>query len=133
MSVRRTKSGSSAGAHRVVWELHYERPRVIGYSIGSILEEDTQLEPLARQVLAGVYDVSLSVGGKTLRVPLRVRTNPHVDPLPRRSNRQQRSRESLVPRLIALTWATVSGNRYPGSSTSWPRRRILPRRTAPDP
>ena len=75
------KPGSSAGAHRFVWDLHYERPRVIGYdySIGAIHDEDTLLKPLAPQVVPGVYDVSLSTGGKTLHAPLRVRLDPRVD------------------------------------------------------
>ena len=75
------KPGSSAGAHRFVWDLHYERPRVIGYdySIGAIHDEDTLLKPLAPQVVPGVYDVSLMVGGKTLHAPLRVRMDPRVD------------------------------------------------------
>lgn len=75
------KPGVTAGAHRFVWDLHYDRPRVIGYdySIGAIHDEDTLLKPLAPQALPGVYDVSLSVGGKTLHAPLRVRMDPRVD------------------------------------------------------
>ncbi|MGB4860233.1 MAG: hypothetical protein WBP11_13030 [Dokdonella sp.] len=75
------KPGSSAGAHRFVWDLHYARPRAIGYdySIAAIHDEDALLKPLGPQVVPGVYDVSLSVGGKTLHAPLRVRMDPRVD------------------------------------------------------
>ncbi|MEO6076759.1 MAG: hypothetical protein ABIP56_08145, partial [Dokdonella sp.] len=73
--------GSSAGAHRFVWDLHYQRPRVIGYnySIAAIHDEDALLKPLGPQAVPGVYDVSLIVGGKTLHAPLRVRMDPRVD------------------------------------------------------
>lgn len=75
------KPGASAGAHRFVWDLHYERPRVIGYdySIAAIHDEDALLKPLGPQAVPGVYDVALSVGGKTFHAPLRVRMDPRVD------------------------------------------------------
>ena len=90
---------SSACAHRFVRDLHYERPRVIGYhySIGAIHEEDTLLKSPAPQVLPGIYYVSLSVGGKSLHA----RPRPYAwirawRRLPTPLRRQQTARARLV-------------------------------------
>ncbi|MGA9342888.1 MAG: hypothetical protein WBV61_11245 [Rhodanobacteraceae bacterium] len=76
--------GAEAGAHRFVWDLHYARPRVIGYeySIAAIHGDDTLLTPLGPMVPPGNYDVALSVDGKILHAPLTVRMDPRVDLAP---------------------------------------------------
>ncbi|HET6545641.1 MAG TPA: hypothetical protein VFG55_02715, partial [Rhodanobacteraceae bacterium] len=75
------RPGTAAGAHRFVWDLHYPRPRSIGYqfSIAAIHDQDTLLKPLGPLVPPGRYDVVLMVDGKTLHAPLTVRMDPRTD------------------------------------------------------
>ncbi|MBS0375310.1 MAG: hypothetical protein JSR73_12085 [Proteobacteria bacterium] len=71
---------TAAGAHRVVWDLRYPRPRALEYewSIGASPSEGTQLLPPGPLVLPGSYRVVLKVGGGRLEAPLVVRGDPRV-------------------------------------------------------
>ncbi|MBM7127532.1 hypothetical protein ACFFJT_07985 [Dyella flava] len=72
--------GTSAGAHRFVWNLRYPRPQALlyGYSIAATWDSDTPLTPEGPLVLPGRYDVVLTVDGKSYRAPLNVATDPRV-------------------------------------------------------
>ena len=69
-----------AGAHRLVWNLRAERPRVSRYefSIAAVDGEDTPKLPEGMLVPPGDYTVALLVGGQEYVKPLRVAADPRV-------------------------------------------------------
>jgi photosystem II stability/assembly factor-like uncharacterized protein len=71
---------ASAGMHRFVWDLRYERPQAIHYtySIAAIWGQDTPATPLGPMVLPGKYTAVLSAGGQTRTAGLTVREDPRV-------------------------------------------------------
>ena len=71
---------SQAGAHRVVWDLRYPRPRAIGYqySIGASRASGTMLLPAGSLALPGEYQVTLLADGHREQVPLTVFADPRV-------------------------------------------------------
>jgi photosystem II stability/assembly factor-like uncharacterized protein len=71
---------AKAGAHRFVWDLRAERPRVVRYeySIAAVDGEDTPKLPEGMLVPPGDYQVALSVGGRDYVRPLRVDADPRV-------------------------------------------------------
>ncbi len=71
---------TEAGAHRVVWSLHYPRPHTpgYGYSIAAIAGDETPMLPEGPWVLPGDYTVVLKVDGKEQRAPLHVTEDPRV-------------------------------------------------------
>ena len=70
----------NAGAHRFVWDLRAERPRVFRYeySIAAVDGEDTPKLPEGMLVPPGDYQVALLVGGQEYVKPLRVAADPRV-------------------------------------------------------
>ena len=70
---------SSAGLHRFVWDVHYERPAVAGFSypISAILA-NTPRTPQGSWAQPGKYTVRLTVDGKTVTQPLVVKMDPRV-------------------------------------------------------
>ncbi|HUA80217.1 MAG TPA: hypothetical protein VL997_07595 [Dyella sp.] len=72
--------GTSAGAHRFVWDLRYPRPDALlyGYSIAATWDSDTPLTPEGPLVLPGKYEVVLKVDGHAYRAPLNVAMDPRV-------------------------------------------------------
>ena len=75
---------TEAGAHRVVWSLHYPRPHAVGYGydIAAILGDETPIKPEGPWVLPGDYTVVLKVDGKEQRAPLHVSEDPRVPASP---------------------------------------------------
>jgi photosystem II stability/assembly factor-like uncharacterized protein len=71
---------AKAGAHRFVWDLRAERPRVSRYefSIAAVDGEDTPKLPQGMVVPPGDYQVVLIVGGQEFAKPLRVEADPRV-------------------------------------------------------
>jgi hypothetical protein len=71
--------GSSAGMHRVVWDLTYTAPAssTHEYPIAAV-PHDTPRHPLGVRAPAGQYTVRLSASGKTLTAPLTVVMDPRV-------------------------------------------------------
>jgi len=71
---------AKAGAHRFVWDLRTERPRVsrYEYSIAAVDGEDTPKLPEGMLVPPGEYQVALLVGGQQYVNPLRVEADPRV-------------------------------------------------------
>jgi photosystem II stability/assembly factor-like uncharacterized protein len=69
-----------AGEHRVVWDLHWPRPRALrfGYSIAANPETGTPLMPQGPFAVPGDYQVVLKVDGKESRAPLHLAQDPRV-------------------------------------------------------
>jgi len=70
---------ASAGLHRFVWDVHYERPAVNGfnYPIAAVYM-NTPRTPLGTWALPGTYTVRLTVDGVTRAQPLVVKMDPRV-------------------------------------------------------
>jgi photosystem II stability/assembly factor-like uncharacterized protein len=72
-----------AGLHRFVWDLHYPPPAVLerSYPIAAIYR-NTPAEPRGPWALPGEYTVRLTVGGRTVTRPLRLKMDPRVKASP---------------------------------------------------
>ncbi len=68
------------GLNRFVWDLRYERPQALRYfySIAAVYGEDAIMIPEGPLALPGVYQVKLTVGGKTYTAPLELRMDSRV-------------------------------------------------------
>ena len=68
------------GMNRFVWDLRYERPMALryGYSIAAAYGEDAIMLPEGPLALPGVYQVKLTVDGRTYTTPLEVKLDPRV-------------------------------------------------------
>ena len=66
--------------NRFVWDLRYERPQALrfGYSIAAAFGDDAIMVPEGPLVLPGVYQVKLTVDGRTYMAPLEVKLDPRV-------------------------------------------------------
>jgi photosystem II stability/assembly factor-like uncharacterized protein len=75
-----TAPPTSAGHHRILWDLRGPRPRAesYNYSIAAIHGEDTPAEPEGPLAAPGRYTVRLTVDGKTLTQPLTLEPDPRV-------------------------------------------------------
>jgi photosystem II stability/assembly factor-like uncharacterized protein len=67
------------GLHRFVWDLHHPPPAaaVFAYPISAVFRE-TPREPRGPWAVPGTYTVRLSVDGRALSQPLRVKMDPRV-------------------------------------------------------
>jgi hypothetical protein len=74
---------AAAGLHRFVWDLHYPPPAVLErtYPIAAIYR-NTPAEPRGPWALPGAYTVRLTVDGRTLTRPLRLKMDPRVKATP---------------------------------------------------
>ncbi len=70
----------AAGAHRAVWDLHYERPATIQYiySIATVAGAQTPITPEGPYAPPGVYSVTLAADGKTQRANLTLLQDPRT-------------------------------------------------------
>src|SRR5262249_54303311 len=72
-----------AGLHRFVWDLHYAPPPAAAPSYPiSAVEHDTPQEPRGPWALPGTYTARLTVDGRTLSQPLRIKMDPRVKTSP---------------------------------------------------
>ncbi len=71
---------TSAGMHRFVWDLRYQRPPALGYgySISAVWDDDTPIVPEGAMALPGNYTVTLTVNGKSYTQPLTIDLDPRV-------------------------------------------------------
>lgn len=71
---------TTAGEHRVVWDLHAERPHAIrfGYGMAAIAGKDTPINPEGPFVPPGEYTVVLKADGHEQRAPLKIVEDPRV-------------------------------------------------------
>jgi len=74
------RPGTSAGAHRFVWDLRHARPRAsqYEYSIAAVQGVDTTVQPAGPLVAPGTYRVSLVVGGERHSESFTVKPDPRV-------------------------------------------------------
>jgi hypothetical protein len=74
-----TRLATTAGMHRVVWDLHYAPPPAqrFEYPIAAVWR-DTPREPRGPWVLPGEYTVRLGAAGRAFAQPLVVRMDPRV-------------------------------------------------------
>ena len=74
-----SKLGTSEGAHRLVWDLHYPAPISAQheYPIAAV-PHDTPRNPLGPTALPGQYTVKLTVNGQSSTAPLTVKLDPRV-------------------------------------------------------
>lgn len=91
----------SAGEHRVVWDLHYTRPRATAYeySIAAVYGDDAVATPQGPLALPGRYQVVLSVDGKQYRQRLDLRMDPRVHVAPKALEAQLAMAQSIEPLL----------------------------------
>ncbi|HXT72035.1 MAG TPA: hypothetical protein VN700_19935 [Vicinamibacterales bacterium] len=70
---------TSAGLHRIVWDLRYGPPPVEerGYPSAAV-RGNTPIEPRGLLVMPGTYQVRLSAGGQVFRQAVTVRMDPRV-------------------------------------------------------
>jgi hypothetical protein len=68
------------GLNRFVWDLRYERPQALryGYSIAAAFGEDAIMVPEGPLALPGVYQVKLTVAGRSYTAPLEVKMDRRV-------------------------------------------------------
>lgn len=71
---------TDAGLHRFVWNFRYETPSLSspGYSMSTAFGQNTPTEPEGPQVLPGVYQVRLTVEGKSMTQKFSVTMDPRV-------------------------------------------------------
>ncbi len=70
----------NAGHNRFVWDLRYAQPRALHYeyNIAAVPNVDTPADPQGALVLPGVYQVRLTVNGRTTTAVLRIELDPRV-------------------------------------------------------
>jgi hypothetical protein len=71
---------ATAGMHRFVWNLRYQRPDApeYSYSIAAVWGRATPIEPQGAWVLPGTYTVALTADGNRSTAPLTVEEDPRV-------------------------------------------------------
>ena len=68
-----------AGMNRFLWDLRYAPPSAMRHHYAiSAMYGNTPAEPLGRLVVPGMYEVRLTVDGKTYKQPLEVALDPRV-------------------------------------------------------
>ncbi len=70
----------NSGLNRFVWDLRYERPPSMrySYSIAAAYGEDAIMIPEGPLALPGVYQVKLTVDGRSYAAPLELKMDPRV-------------------------------------------------------
>ncbi|HEU4401828.1 MAG TPA: glycoside hydrolase [Candidatus Polarisedimenticolia bacterium] len=70
---------STAGMHRFVWDLHYEKPASVTHEYPiTAVPGDTPRHPLGPVAVPGLYTVRLTAGGQSRTAPLTVKLDPRV-------------------------------------------------------
>jgi photosystem II stability/assembly factor-like uncharacterized protein len=94
---------ATAGLHRFVWDLHHPPPPAAEFTYPiSAINRDTPREPRGPWALPGTYTVRLTVGGRTLTQPLRLKMDPRVG-TPATGLQAQLDRSLEVEREMART------------------------------
>ena len=96
------------GLNRFVWDLRYERPQALryGYSIAAAYGEDAIMVPEGPLVSPGVYQVKLTVDGRSYTAPLSVKMDPRVKVAPLALS-QQTSLEMTIIEGMNLSYSVV--------------------------
>jgi hypothetical protein len=112
---------ATAGLHRFVWDLHYPRPAAAEFSYPiSAIPHDTPAEPRGAWALPGTYTVRLTVDGRTVSQPLRVKMDPRVttpaDGLQAQFDRSMETAREMARTLDALHRANEEAARVTDSA-----------------
>jgi photosystem II stability/assembly factor-like uncharacterized protein len=85
------------GLNRFVWDLRYERPQALryGYSIAAAFGEDAIMVPQGPLANPGIYQVKLTVDGRSYTAPLELKMDPRVTVSPLALT-QQKSLEMMI-------------------------------------
>lgn len=85
------------GLNRFVWDLRYERPRALryGYSIAAAYGEDAIMVPEGPLAAPGLFQVQLTVAGRSYTAPLELKMDPRVR-IPQLALRQQLMLEAQI-------------------------------------
>lgn len=96
------------GMNRFVWDLRYERPRALryGYTIGAAFGEDAIMVPEGPLVSPGIYQVRLTVAGRSYTAPIEVKMDPRVKIAPLALG-QQVALEKRIVEAMNQSFATV--------------------------
>jgi len=88
---------ATTGLHRFVWDLHYPPPAALerSYPIAAVYR-NTPAEPRGPWALPGPYTVRLTVGGRTLTRPLRLKMDPRVKATPEDLRAQLERSQEIV-------------------------------------
>ena len=93
------KPETSAGMHRLVWDLHYTAPLSLGHEYPiSAVPYDTPRRPQGIRAFPGQYTVRLTANGKALTTPLTIKMDPRVKITPAQLQQQAQ----LLTRLDSL-------------------------------
>ena len=100
---------TSAGVHRLVWDLRYTAAPIAspGYSMSTVYGRSVPLEPEGPAALPGTYRVRLTVDGKKYEQPLTLNMDPRV-PASRQDLEKQFALESRLALGIAEANRTAS-------------------------
>ncbi|HEV7472532.1 MAG TPA: hypothetical protein VGN90_00690, partial [Pyrinomonadaceae bacterium] len=96
------------GLNRFVWDLRYERPKALryGYSIAAAFGEDAIMVPEGPFVVPGVYQVKLTVAGRTYNAPLEVKLDPRLK-IPQLALGQQQALELKISEAMNQSYDSV--------------------------
>jgi len=113
---------AAAGLHRFVWDLHYPPPAVLerSYPIAAIYR-NTPPEPRGPWALPGEYTVRLTVGGRTLTRPLRLRMDPRVKATPDELRAQLERSQEIVRDLARSVQALEKVKKERGRTQEGPK------------
>jgi photosystem II stability/assembly factor-like uncharacterized protein len=96
------------GMNRFVWDLRYERPKALryGYSIAAAYGEDAIMIPEGPLVVPGIYQVKLTVDGRSYTAPLEVKLDPRVK-IPQLALGQQLALEMKISETMNQSYSGV--------------------------
>jgi len=98
----------NSGLNRFVWDLRYERPPSMrySYSIAAAYGEDAIMIPEGPLALPGVYQVKLTVDGRSYAAPLELKMDPRVRIAPLALS-QQFTQEMKIIEAMKRSYDTV--------------------------
>ena len=96
------------GLNRFVWDLRHERPPALryGYSIAAAYGEDAIKLPQGPLVVPGMYQVKLTVNGRTQIAPLEVKLDPRLR-VPAVALSQQLALEMKITNALQQSFAAA--------------------------
>lgn len=98
----------NVGLNRFVWDLRYERPQALryGYSIAAAYGEDAIMVPEGPLASPGMYQVKLTVDGRSYTSPLELKMDPRVTIAPL-ALRQQLALAMMIVDKMNMSYGAV--------------------------
>lgn len=89
------------GLNRFVWDLRYERPKALryGYSIAAAYGDDAIMVPEGPLANPGIYQVKLTVNGRSFTAPLELKMDPRVKIAPLALSEQALLEMRIIERM----------------------------------